>query len=54
MPDNRERELIEPTSSKRHQMMSRASNGVVHPTITTLTHNYSFLKELQKWKWRGA
>jgi hypothetical protein len=27
---------------------------VVHPTITTLTHNYSFLKELQKWKWRGA
>jgi hypothetical protein len=23
-----------------------------HPTVTSLTHNYSCLKELQGWKWR--
>jgi hypothetical protein len=25
-----------------------------HPTVTTLTHTCSFLKELQEWKWRGG
>ena len=25
-----------------------------HPTVKTLTHNCSCLKELQGWKWRGA
>jgi hypothetical protein len=25
-----------------------------HPTVTSLTHNCSYLKELQGWKWRKA
>jgi hypothetical protein len=25
-----------------------------HPTVTSLTHNCSCLKQLQGWKWRGA
>jgi hypothetical protein len=51
MPDSKERELIEPTSSRKsgHQMRERS-----HPTVMTLTHNCSCLKELQGWKWRGA
>jgi hypothetical protein len=50
MPDNRERELIEPTSIRKtgHQVR----DGVA--TVTPLTHNCSCLKELQGWKWRGA
>jgi hypothetical protein len=43
-PDNREIEFIEPTSSRNtgHQMREGG-----HPTITSLTHNCSCLKELQ-------
>jgi hypothetical protein len=43
MPDSKERELIEPTSSRKtgHQMRKGR-----HHTVTTLTHNCSFLKEL--------
>jgi hypothetical protein len=47
MPDSRERELIELTSSRKMR-----EGG--HPTVTTLTHNCSYLKELQGWKWREA
>jgi hypothetical protein len=37
------------------QQEDRASNeGGGHPTVTTLTHNCSCLKELQGWKWRGS
>jgi hypothetical protein len=51
MPDSRERELKEPTSSRKtgHQMKDGG-----HPTVTTLTHNCLCLKELQGRKWRGA
>ena len=44
MPYSRERELIESISSRKtgHQMRERG-----HPTLTTLTHNCSYLKELQ-------
>lgn len=51
MSANGERELIEPTSSRkiRHQMR----DGFVI-LVTTLTHNCFCLKELQGWKWRGA
>jgi hypothetical protein len=38
------------------QQIDRASSegSGCHPTIKTLTHNCSCLKELQGWKWRGA
>jgi hypothetical protein len=38
------------------QQEDRASNegGGCHPTVKTLTHNFSCLKELQGWKWGGA
>jgi hypothetical protein len=51
MPDSREWELIEPTSSRKtgHQV-----RGGGHPTITSLTHNCFCLKQLQRWKWREA
>jgi hypothetical protein len=47
MPDSRERELIETTSSRK-----TASDGGDrgHPTVTTLAHQCSCLKELQTWK----
>jgi hypothetical protein len=43
MPESREREFIEPTSSR--QTLSSEGWGC-HPTVTTLTHDCSFLKEL--------
>ena len=51
MPKSREREVREPTSSRKtgHQMREEG-----HPTVITLTQNCSCLKELQGWKWRGA
>jgi hypothetical protein len=51
MPDSRERELIEPTSSRKtgHQVR----DGAAIPQ-SYLSHNCSCLKELQGWKWRGA
>jgi hypothetical protein len=50
IPNSRERELIEPTSSRKtgHQMKGEGE----HPT--SLTHNCYSLKELQGWKWRRA
>ena len=51
MSYSRERELIKP----HPQQEERASNeGGRHATVTTLTHNCAYLKELQEWKWRGA
>ena len=52
MPYSREKELIEPTSSRKtgHQVR----DDVSIPQSKTLTHNYSCLKELQEWKWRGV
>jgi hypothetical protein len=51
MPNNMERELIDPTSSRKigHHMRE----GVL-PTVITLIHICSCLKKLQAWKWRGA
>jgi hypothetical protein len=50
MPDSKERELIEPTSSRKigHQVKGRFT------IPQSLTHNCSCLKELQGLKWRGA
>ena len=42
MPDRRERELIEPTSSRKTEHQMREGG---HPTV--ITHNCSCLKELQ-------
>jgi hypothetical protein len=43
-----ERELIE-------QKDRTSSDGWgCHPTVKSLTHNSSSVKELQGWKWRGA
>jgi hypothetical protein len=49
MTNSREREIVEPTSSQKkgHQAKERG-----HLIVTTLTHNFSCLKELQGWKWR--
>jgi hypothetical protein len=49
MPNSREREIIEPTSSRKtgYQMRERGCQP------TTLTHNCSCHKELQGGKWRG-
>jgi hypothetical protein len=51
IPDSRERELIQPTFSRKTEHKVR--DGVVMP-VTTVTHNYSCLKKLQRWKWRRA
>jgi hypothetical protein len=50
MPDSRERELIELTSSRKtgHQMKEG------RPTHRHNSDHCSCLKELQGWKWRGA
>ena len=50
MPDSRERDLIEPTSSKKtgHQMRNESI------AVTTQTCICFCLKELQRWKWREA
>jgi hypothetical protein len=53
MPAGRERELIEPTSSRKTVYQLRYVWGC-HPTDTSLTHNCSWLKELKGWKWREA
>jgi hypothetical protein len=50
MPENRERKVIEPTSSRKTGHQVRDGD----PTVTTLTHNCFSLKELHGWKWRGA
>jgi hypothetical protein len=50
MPGSRERELIEPTSSRKTGHQRRDD----HPIVQTVTHMLSCLKELQGWKWRGA
>ena len=52
MPDSRERELIEPISSRKtgHQVRDR----VAIPQLKTLTQNCSCLKELQGQKWKRA
>ena len=49
MPDSREGELIEPTSSRKTGHQGRG--GVAIPQSHL---NCSCLKELQGWKWRGA
>ena len=43
MPSSREKELVESTSSRKtgHQVR----DGVCHPTVTSLIHNCSCLKE---------
>ena len=48
--------LGEGTYRAHLQQKDRASNEGEgsHPTVTTLTHNCSCLKELQGWKWKGA
>jgi hypothetical protein len=51
MLDSRVRELIEPTSQEDR---TSSEGWGCHPTVTSLTHNCSCLKELQGWKWRGA
>jgi hypothetical protein len=48
MPYIGERELIEPTSSRKTGYQVR--DGVAIPQSKTLTHNCSCLKELQGWK----
>jgi hypothetical protein len=48
MPNSREKELMGPTSSRKKGCQVRDS------IVRTLTHNYSCLKELQGWDWRGA
>jgi hypothetical protein len=48
-PNSRERELIEPTPAGRLQVKKWGC----HPTVTSLIHNCSCLKELQGWKWGG-
>jgi hypothetical protein len=53
IPDSRERELIEPTCSRKTGRTSSEGGGC-HPTVTPLTHNCFCLRELQGWKWRGA
>jgi hypothetical protein len=53
MPYTGERELVEPVSSRKTGRASSEGWGC-HPTVKTLTHNYSCLNELQGWKWRGA
>jgi hypothetical protein len=50
MSDTRERELIEVQQEDR----TSSEGWGCYPTVTTLTHNCSCLKELQGWKWRGA
>ena len=52
IPESREMELVEPTSSRRtgHQVRE----VVTIPQTKTLTHNSSFLKEVQGQKWRRA
>jgi hypothetical protein len=52
MPYSGERELVELISSRKtgHQMR----DGGCHPTVKTLIHKYSCLKDLQGWKWREA
>jgi hypothetical protein len=52
MPYSGERELVEPTSSKKtgHQVR----DGVTIPQSKTLTHSCSCMKDLQGWKWRRA
>ena len=47
MPYNREREFADPTSSRKTGHQVREGG---HPTVQTLTHNCSCLKELQGWK----
>jgi hypothetical protein len=46
MPNSRERELIEPTSSRKTGYRIREG---MHPTVTILTHNCFCMKELQGW-----
>jgi hypothetical protein len=53
MLDIKEGELIEPISSTKTPQASR-QGGNCHPTVTTLIHNCSCLKDLEEWKWRGA
>jgi hypothetical protein len=52
MPYSGERELEEPTSSRKTEHQVR--DGVAIPQLKALTHNCSYLKELQGWKWRRA
>jgi hypothetical protein len=51
MPYIAERELVKPTYNRKTE--HRVRDGVAIP-VKTLTHNCSSLKELQRWKWRGA
>jgi hypothetical protein len=51
MPDSRESELIEPTSSRKAGHHMREGG---HSIVKTLTHNHPCLKELQGWIWRGS
>jgi hypothetical protein len=45
MPKSRERELIEPNFQQENRTLSEGWG--CHPTVTTLTHNFFYLKELQ-------
>ena len=49
-------QLLAITNNAHLHQEDRASNEGEgnHPTVTTLTHNCSCLKELQGWKWREA
>jgi hypothetical protein len=51
MSNSKEREVVEPNSIRKERTSSEGRG--CHPTVTTLTHNYSCLKELQGWKWKG-
>ena len=50
IPYSGERELVEPTSSRKRAHQVR--EGVAIPQSKTLTHNCSALKETQGQKWR--
>jgi hypothetical protein len=51
MTNSRERELIEPTSSRK---TASGEGWGCYLTVIPLTHNCSCLKEFQGWKWRRA
>jgi hypothetical protein len=46
MPDSMERELIEPPQQEDR---TSSEGWGCHPTVTSLTHNFFCLKELQGW-----
>jgi len=51
MPYSVERELVESPPAKRK---TSSEGWGCYPTVKTLTHDSSCLKEMQGWKWRRA